>query len=135
MNALRANYDNLVLDYEQLRRENAEMELKLKEKNDLDEFEALERKTEKDQEVRGNGNMKLKSNHTFKRNIIILEIYISKGDVVRIQPFSYVYTGTEFNKLFIYIVLKIVKSSVSLVFIHKNKELKTSLERFGESAY
>ena len=27
------------------------MELKLKEKNDLDEFEALERKTEKDQEV------------------------------------------------------------------------------------
>ncbi|XP_073093324.1 centromere-associated protein E isoform X3 [Manis javanica] len=50
LNALRANYDNLVLDYEQLRRENAEMELKLKEKNDLDEFEALERKTEKDQE-------------------------------------------------------------------------------------
>lgn len=135
MNALRANYDNLVLDYEQLRRENAEMELKLKEKNDLDEFEALERKTEKDQEVRGNGSMKLKSNHTFKRNVIILDIYISKGDVVRIQPFSYVYTGTEFNKLFIYIVLKIVKSSVSLVFIHKKKELKTSLERFGESAY
>lgn len=28
------------------------MELKLKEKNDLDEFEALERKAEKDQEVR-----------------------------------------------------------------------------------
>ncbi|XP_073093326.1 centromere-associated protein E isoform X5 [Manis javanica] len=51
LNALRANYDNLVLDYEQLRRENAEMELKLKEKNDLDEFEALERKTEKDQEM------------------------------------------------------------------------------------
>ncbi|XP_022374059.1 centromere-associated protein E isoform X2 [Enhydra lutris kenyoni] len=50
LNSLRANYDNLVLDYEQLRRENEEMELKLKEKNDLDEFEALERKTEKDQE-------------------------------------------------------------------------------------
>ncbi|KAM6221995.1 centromere-associated protein E [Rhynchocyon petersi] len=48
---LRANYDNLVLDYERLRRENEEMELKLKEKNDLDEFEALERKTKKDQEM------------------------------------------------------------------------------------
>ncbi|XP_058424769.1 centromere-associated protein E-like isoform X1 [Diceros bicornis minor] len=51
LNSLRANYDNLVLDYEQLRRENEEMESKLKEKNDLDEFEALERKTEKDQEM------------------------------------------------------------------------------------
>lgn len=52
LNSLRANYDNLVLDYEQLRRANEEMELKLKEKNDLDEFEALERKAEKDQEVK-----------------------------------------------------------------------------------
>ncbi|XP_055443831.1 centromere-associated protein E isoform X1 [Bubalus kerabau] len=51
LNSLRANYDNLVLDYEHLRRENEEMELKLKEKNDLDEFEALERKAEKDQEM------------------------------------------------------------------------------------
>ncbi|KAL2780686.1 centromere-associated protein E isoform 1 precursor [Daubentonia madagascariensis] len=51
LNSLRANYDNLVLDYEQLRTEKEEMELKLKEKNDLDEFEALERKTKKDQEM------------------------------------------------------------------------------------
>ncbi|XP_058150671.1 centromere-associated protein E isoform X2 [Dasypus novemcinctus] len=51
LNSLRSNYDSLVLEYEQLRRENEEMELKLKEKNDLDEFEALERKTEKDQEM------------------------------------------------------------------------------------
>uniref|UniRef100_A0A8D2B5N5 Centromere-associated protein E n=1 Tax=Sciurus vulgaris TaxID=55149 RepID=A0A8D2B5N5_SCIVU len=51
LNSLRAKYDNLVLDYEQLRRENEEMGLKLKEKNDLDEFEALERKAEKDQEM------------------------------------------------------------------------------------
>ncbi|XP_045039707.2 centromere-associated protein E isoform X4 [Desmodus rotundus] len=51
LNSLRADYDNLVLDYERLRKENEEMELKLKEKNDLDEFEALERKTEKDQEM------------------------------------------------------------------------------------
>ncbi|XP_059517392.1 centromere-associated protein E-like isoform X3 [Myotis daubentonii] len=50
LNSLRADYDNLVLDYEKLRKENEEMELKLKEKNDLDEFEALERKAEKDQE-------------------------------------------------------------------------------------
>ncbi|KAB0372921.1 hypothetical protein FD755_015674, partial [Muntiacus reevesi] len=49
-NSLCANYDNLVLDYEQLRRENEEMELKLREKNDLDEFETLERKAKKDQE-------------------------------------------------------------------------------------
>uniref|UniRef100_A0A2K6LFW8 Centromere-associated protein E n=1 Tax=Rhinopithecus bieti TaxID=61621 RepID=A0A2K6LFW8_RHIBE len=39
LNSLRADYDNLVLDYEQLRTEKEEMELKLKEKNDLDEFE------------------------------------------------------------------------------------------------
>ncbi|XP_051676102.2 centromere-associated protein E isoform X1 [Oryctolagus cuniculus] len=51
LNSLRAKYDNLVLDYEQLRRENEELTVKLKEKNDLDEFEALERKTEKDQEM------------------------------------------------------------------------------------
>ncbi|XP_070359974.1 centromere-associated protein E-like isoform X5 [Equus asinus] len=50
LNSLRANYDSLVLDYEQLRRENEEMESKLKEKNGLHEFEALERKAEKDQE-------------------------------------------------------------------------------------
>nr|KAF6499445.1 centromere protein E [Molossus molossus] len=51
LNSLRGDYDNLVLDYEKLRKENEEMELKLKEKNDLDEFEALERKAEKDQEM------------------------------------------------------------------------------------
>ncbi|VTJ81217.1 Hypothetical predicted protein, partial [Marmota monax] len=51
LNTLRAKYDNLVLDCEQLRRENEELGLKLKEKNDLDEFEALERKAEKDQEM------------------------------------------------------------------------------------
>ncbi|KAM4834068.1 centromere-associated protein E isoform 2-T2 [Thomomys bottae] len=50
LNSLRAKYDDLILDYEQLRRENEEMSLKLKEKSDLDEFEALERKTKKDQE-------------------------------------------------------------------------------------
>nr|XP_012634447.1 centromere-associated protein E isoform X3 [Microcebus murinus] len=51
LNSLRANYDNLVLDYEQLRTEKEEVDLKLKEKNDLDEFEALERKTKKDLEM------------------------------------------------------------------------------------
>ncbi|XP_037686302.1 centromere-associated protein E isoform X4 [Choloepus didactylus] len=57
--SLRANYDSLVLDYEQLRREKEEMELKLKEKNDLDEFEALERKAEKDQENELNSQVQL----------------------------------------------------------------------------
>ncbi|XP_055970273.1 centromere-associated protein E [Sorex fumeus] len=52
LGSLRVEYDNLVLDYEQLRRENKELEMKLKEKNDLDEFEALEKKAEKeDQEM------------------------------------------------------------------------------------
>ncbi|MBZ3891738.1 Centromere-associated protein E, partial [Sciurus carolinensis] len=59
LNSLRAKYDNLVLDYEQLRRENEEMGLKLKEKNDLDEFEALERKAEKDQENELNSKVEL----------------------------------------------------------------------------
>ncbi|MEJ1270799.1 centromere protein E [Cricetulus griseus] len=51
LSSLHAQYDDLVLDYEQLRRENEELKLKLKEKNDLEEFEALERKAEKDQEM------------------------------------------------------------------------------------
>ncbi|XP_036887808.1 centromere-associated protein E isoform X2 [Sturnira hondurensis] len=59
LNSLRADYDNLVLDYERLRKENEEMELKLKEKNDLDEFEALERKAEKDQENELNSKVDL----------------------------------------------------------------------------
>ncbi|KAM5340909.1 centromere-associated protein E isoform 2-T2 [Glossophaga mutica] len=59
LNSLRADYDNLVLDYERLRKENEEMGLKLKEKNDLDEFEALERKAEKDQENELNSKVDL----------------------------------------------------------------------------
>ncbi|KAL1772141.1 centromere-associated protein E [Sigmodon hispidus] len=51
LNSIRAQFDDLVLDYEQLRRENEELKLKLKEKNDLEEFEALERKAGKDQEM------------------------------------------------------------------------------------
>nr|XP_045737709.1 centromere-associated protein E [Mirounga angustirostris] len=72
LNSLRANYDNLVLDYEQLRRENEEMELKLKEKNDLDEFEALERKAEKDQEMVDTDkkqNLKAKNTQTLIANV------------------------------------------------------------------
>ncbi|XP_050014387.1 centromere-associated protein E [Alexandromys fortis] len=51
LTSIHAQYDDLVLDYEQLRKENEELKLKLKEKNDLEEFEALERKAEKDQEM------------------------------------------------------------------------------------
>ncbi|XP_028932852.1 centromere-associated protein E isoform X3 [Ornithorhynchus anatinus] len=51
LNSLRTNFDNLVLDYEQLKRENTEMQMNLKEKRDLDEFEALERQTEQAQEM------------------------------------------------------------------------------------
>ncbi|XP_043828664.1 centromere-associated protein E [Dromiciops gliroides] len=50
LNSLRANFDNLVLDYEQLQRKKAEMELKLNEKLELDEFVTLEMQTLKEQE-------------------------------------------------------------------------------------
>lgn len=49
------------------------MELKLKEKKDLDEFEALERKAEKDQEVR-DGNTKRKP-HFYKKHRSLRDIY------------------------------------------------------------
>uniref|UniRef100_A0A4X2K3Y7 Centromere-associated protein E n=1 Tax=Vombatus ursinus TaxID=29139 RepID=A0A4X2K3Y7_VOMUR len=54
LNSLRANFDNLVLDYEQLQRKKTEMELKLNEKLELDEFVTLEVQTIKEQEVRNN---------------------------------------------------------------------------------
>ncbi|XP_074084872.1 centromere-associated protein E isoform X2 [Macrotis lagotis] len=50
LNSLRANFDNLVLDYEQLQRKKAEMELKLNEKLELEEFMTLEMQTVKEQE-------------------------------------------------------------------------------------
>ncbi|XP_051021708.1 centromere-associated protein E [Acomys russatus] len=51
LNSLQAQYDDLALDCEQLRRDNEDLRLKLKEKHDLEEFEALEKKAEKDQEM------------------------------------------------------------------------------------
>uniref|UniRef100_A0A8I6AVR3 Centromere protein E n=2 Tax=Rattus norvegicus TaxID=10116 RepID=A0A8I6AVR3_RAT len=50
LTSLNTQYNNLVLDYEQLRRENEDLKLKLKEKNELEEFEFLEQREEKDQE-------------------------------------------------------------------------------------
>ncbi|XP_068950760.1 centromere-associated protein E isoform X4 [Petaurus breviceps papuanus] len=50
LNSLRANFDNLVLDYEQLQKKKTEMELKLNEKLELDEFVTLEMQTVKEQE-------------------------------------------------------------------------------------
>lgn len=66
MTSIHAQYDDLVLDYEQIRRENEELKLKLKEKNDLEEFEALERKAEKDQEVREIEIMNVKQKHKWQ---------------------------------------------------------------------
>nr|XP_044999462.1 centromere-associated protein E [Jaculus jaculus] len=51
LNSLHAKYDNLVLDNEQLRRQNEYLELKLTEKDGVGEFETLEREGKKDQEV------------------------------------------------------------------------------------
>uniref|UniRef100_A0A5F8GEU8 Centromere-associated protein E n=1 Tax=Monodelphis domestica TaxID=13616 RepID=A0A5F8GEU8_MONDO len=52
LNSLRANFDNLVLDYEQLQIKNAEIEQKLNEKLELEEFVTLEMQSIKEQEVR-----------------------------------------------------------------------------------
>ncbi|NWR74872.1 CENPE protein, partial [Centropus unirufus] len=51
INVLRANFDNLVLENEQLKREINEIKEKLKEKIEIDEFEALEKQTQKEHEV------------------------------------------------------------------------------------
>lgn len=52
INVLQANFNNLVLENEQLRSEINELKEKLKEKVELDEFEALENQTLKVHEVR-----------------------------------------------------------------------------------
>ncbi|NXN66432.1 CENPE protein, partial [Himantopus himantopus] len=51
VNVLQANFNNLVLENEQLKVEINEMKEKLKEKIEMDEFEALEKQTQKDHEV------------------------------------------------------------------------------------
>lgn len=53
VNVLQANFNNLVLENEQLKLEINEIKEKLKEKVEMDEFEALEKQTQKDHEVRG----------------------------------------------------------------------------------
>lgn len=82
MSSVHAQYDDLVLDYEQLRRENEELKLKLKEKNDLEEFEALERKAEKDQEVREIEIMNFNENNTFNNSVILMKPFISEIGVL-----------------------------------------------------
>lgn len=52
VNLLQANFNNLVLENEQLKSEISEMKERLKEKTEIDEFEALEKQTQKDHEVR-----------------------------------------------------------------------------------
>lgn len=52
VNVLQAKFNNLVLENEQLKSEINEMKEKLKEKTEIDEFEALEKQTQKDHEVR-----------------------------------------------------------------------------------
>ncbi|XP_062349795.1 centromere-associated protein E [Cinclus cinclus] len=51
VNALQANFNNLVLENEQLKSEINEMKEKLKEKTEIDEFEALEKQAQKDHEI------------------------------------------------------------------------------------
>ncbi|NXV87623.1 CENPE protein, partial [Calonectris borealis] len=51
VNVLQANFNNLVLENEQLKLEINEMKEKLKEKIEVDEFEALEKQTQKDHEI------------------------------------------------------------------------------------
>ncbi|XP_030305811.1 centromere-associated protein E [Calypte anna] len=51
VNVLQANLNSLVLENEQLKLEINEMKEKLKEKAEIDEFEALEKQTQKDHEI------------------------------------------------------------------------------------
>ncbi|XP_030420329.1 centromere-associated protein E isoform X4 [Gopherus evgoodei] len=51
VNVLQANFDNLVLENEQLKLEISELKEKLKEKIETDEFEELEKQTQKDHEM------------------------------------------------------------------------------------
>ncbi|NWX86261.1 CENPE protein, partial [Nothoprocta pentlandii] len=51
VNALQANFNNLVLENEQLKSEVNELKEKLKDKIEMDEFEALEKQTQKDHEI------------------------------------------------------------------------------------
>ncbi|XP_065593004.1 centromere-associated protein E [Cyrtonyx montezumae] len=51
INVLQANFNKLVLENEQLKSEINEMKEKLKEKIEMDEFEALEKQTQRDHEI------------------------------------------------------------------------------------
>ncbi|XP_064366604.1 centromere-associated protein E isoform X4 [Dromaius novaehollandiae] len=51
VNVLQANFNNLLLENEQLKSEVNELKEKLKEKIEMDEFEALEKQTQKDHEI------------------------------------------------------------------------------------
>ncbi|XP_053884844.1 centromere-associated protein E [Malaclemys terrapin pileata] len=51
VNVLQANFDNLILENEQLKLEIRELKEKLKEKIETDEFEELEKQTQKDHEI------------------------------------------------------------------------------------
>nr|XP_009687712.1 PREDICTED: centromere-associated protein E [Struthio camelus australis] len=51
VNLLQANFNNLVLENEQLKSEVNELKEKLKEKIEMDEFEVLEKQTQKDHEI------------------------------------------------------------------------------------
>ncbi|XP_039397724.1 centromere-associated protein E isoform X3 [Mauremys reevesii] len=51
VNVLQANFDNLVLENEQLKLEISDLKEKLKEKIEIDEFEELEKQTQKDHET------------------------------------------------------------------------------------
>ncbi|NXQ33851.1 CENPE protein, partial [Alaudala cheleensis] len=51
VNVLQANFNNLVLENEQLKAEINEMKERLKEKTEIDEFEALEKQAQKDHEI------------------------------------------------------------------------------------
>ncbi|XP_074397183.1 centromere-associated protein E isoform X2 [Zonotrichia albicollis] len=57
VNVLQADFDNLVLENEQLKSEINELKERLKEKTEIDEFEALEKQTQKDHEAEINSKL------------------------------------------------------------------------------
>ncbi|CAN8208954.1 unnamed protein product [Coccothraustes coccothraustes] len=69
VNALQANFDELVLENERLKSEINELKERLKEKTEIDEFEALEKQTQKDHEIQ------------LMHEITNLKILVSNGEV------------------------------------------------------
>ncbi|XP_036618226.1 centromere-associated protein E [Trichosurus vulpecula] len=107
LNSLRANFDNLVLDYEQLQRKKTEMELKLNEKLELDEFVTLEMQTIKEQE----NELNLKSQLLKEKEEQIMELQ-KLLELQRVENMKMDFSSSVENGEKLYEELKHLKKSL-----------------------